>query len=257
MTDIFLHDRDSGETKLISVSSSGEQANDFSVGASISFYGDFVAFESEANNLAANDTNGCRDIFVHDCSTSETHMLSVDASGLSGDGDSSGASIAWFTVFGGAKCVAFQSSASNLVPGDENNHLDVFVHDTEGLFMRPIIKINGQRRSPELVQILPGGDLVVTIELVAITPYPGDHWVAAYTPFGWVYWKMNVNEWVFGFDVSHQGVIATFAPTEVLNIDSYLPDGLYSFYYFVDGTPDGYINEPMFGDWIDMRQGFF
>ena len=45
--DIFVHDRQTGETMRVSVSSSGEQANGKSYGPSISPDGRYVAFSSE------------------------------------------------------------------------------------------------------------------------------------------------------------------------------------------------------------------
>jgi Tol biopolymer transport system component len=62
--DIFVHDRESGVTKRVSVGSSGAEANDGSVGPAISADGRVVAFESLATNLVADDTNGLRDIFA-------------------------------------------------------------------------------------------------------------------------------------------------------------------------------------------------
>ena len=71
--DIFVHDRDTDITERVSVNSAGVQGNDFSrFRTSISADGRFVAFRSEANNLVAGDTNGFRDIFVHDRTTDTT-----------------------------------------------------------------------------------------------------------------------------------------------------------------------------------------
>jgi Tol biopolymer transport system component len=64
--DIFVHDRSYGETTRVSVSSGGVQGNSYSYQPSISGNGRFVAFQSEANNLVAGDTNGEADVFVHD-----------------------------------------------------------------------------------------------------------------------------------------------------------------------------------------------
>ena len=66
VSDVFVHDRQTGETTRVSVSSTGGQSNDDSYLPSISSDGRYIAFESEADNLVADDTNGDRDIFVHD-----------------------------------------------------------------------------------------------------------------------------------------------------------------------------------------------
>ena len=65
-SDIFMHDRVTGETTRVSVASDGTQANAGSAEPAISADGRYVAFPSYASNLVAGDTNGEADIFVHD-----------------------------------------------------------------------------------------------------------------------------------------------------------------------------------------------
>ena len=68
--DVFVHDRQTGQTTMVSVDSAGVEGNSYSYGPSISSDGRYVAFESEASNLVPNDTNGTRDVFVHEqCAT--------------------------------------------------------------------------------------------------------------------------------------------------------------------------------------------
>jgi hypothetical protein len=67
--DIFVHDRQTGTTELVSVNSSGNQANNTSERTSVSADGRHVAFLSLASNLVENDTNGQRDVFVHERET--------------------------------------------------------------------------------------------------------------------------------------------------------------------------------------------
>ena len=55
-----------GKTTRVSVNSEGVQGNRRSWYPSISGNGRFVAFQSEANNLVAGDTNGEADVFVRD-----------------------------------------------------------------------------------------------------------------------------------------------------------------------------------------------
>lgn len=64
--DVFVHDRVSGATQRVSINSSGAQANNGSARPSISSDGRHVAFESSADNLVSDDSNGVQDIFVHD-----------------------------------------------------------------------------------------------------------------------------------------------------------------------------------------------
>src|SRR5260221_5887248 len=64
--DVFLHDRATGWTSLVSLSSGGTQANSISREGRITPDGRFVAFESWASNLVNNDTNSAGDIFLRD-----------------------------------------------------------------------------------------------------------------------------------------------------------------------------------------------
>lgn len=122
--DVFLHDRTSGETTRISVSSDGEQGNSVSLGATISADGGFVAFTSNASNLVAGDTNGLEDVFVHATDTGVTERVSVTTVEAQANGHSHKPSIS-----ADGRKVAFRSIASNLVDGDANLSSDIFVRD--------------------------------------------------------------------------------------------------------------------------------
>jgi Tol biopolymer transport system component len=122
--DIFVYDRNTGTTTLVSVDSSGLQGNGISSAPSISSDGGFVVFESLANNLVTGDANGVKDIFVYDRNTGTTTLVSVDSSGLQGNGISSAPSIS-----SDGRFVVFESLANNLVTGDTKGVKDIFVYD--------------------------------------------------------------------------------------------------------------------------------
>ena len=62
-----------GTTEIVSIASDGTQGNQNSSSWSdISPDGRYVTFESDATNLVDGDTNGVRDVFVHDRVTGET-----------------------------------------------------------------------------------------------------------------------------------------------------------------------------------------
>lgn len=125
--DFFVHDRQTGTTALISVSSSGEQANagsSYLDAGMISADGRLIVFSSTATNLVAGDTNAVADVFVHDRVSGKTRRLSVDSSGNQGNGESGDPSIS-----ANGRFVAFDSSAMNLVGGDTNGYADIFVRD--------------------------------------------------------------------------------------------------------------------------------
>jgi len=125
--DIFVHNRQTGQTTRVSVDSGGLQGNSLSEMSSISSDGRFVAFESYASNLVPGDTNGEADIFVHDRQTGQTTRVSVDSGGLQGNNHSDGP----MSISSDGRFVAFQSEATNLVPGDTNGRTDIFVHDRQ------------------------------------------------------------------------------------------------------------------------------
>ena len=86
--DIFVHDRESSLTTRVSVATDGTQGDDNSVNPALSTDGRVVAFESEANNLVAGDTNFATDIFVHDVENRTTSRVSVASDGTQGNVDS-------------------------------------------------------------------------------------------------------------------------------------------------------------------------
>ncbi len=86
--------------------------------------GRFVAFWSAATNLVPGDANGKVDVFVRDLVTNAVERVSVDSAGLEGDGDSLEPAIS-----ADGNLVAFQSAATNLVAGDTNGRIDVFVRN--------------------------------------------------------------------------------------------------------------------------------
>jgi len=137
--DIFVHDRDTGQTTRVSVTSAGGQGDGPSFVASISGDGRYVAFRSMAKNLVAGDTNNQDDVFLHDRDTRETVRISVGPGGVQGYGPSIKP-----VISADGKYVAFESWATNLVNGDNNGREDVFLYDR-------------QARQVTRVSVVPGG----------------------------------------------------------------------------------------------------
>ncbi len=141
--DVFVHDRNTGETTRVSVKTGGSQATGISQTAAISADGRYVAFESSATDLVTGDTNGMRDVFVHDRTAQVTTLVSVNSTGTQANGESRSASIS-----ADGRYVVFCSDAADLVTGDTNGLRDIFLHDgTTGLTTRISIKTGGAQAS--------------------------------------------------------------------------------------------------------------
>lgn len=111
-----------GITERASLGPGGVQGNGGSFFPAISAGGRFVAFESGSTNLVPGHTNGVNDVFVRDRQTSTTRRMRLGPSGVQGNGKSSGSAIS-----ADGRFVAFDSDATNLVPGDTKGALDVFI----------------------------------------------------------------------------------------------------------------------------------
>jgi uncharacterized repeat protein (TIGR01451 family) len=126
--DVFVHDRQTGQTTRVSVSSSGLDSNNSAYSTAITADGRYVVFVSTASNLVSGDSNNDADVFVHDRQTATTTRVSVATGGIQGNGGSGNLAA---DISDDGRYVAFPSTASNLVSGDTNNMEDVFVHDRQ------------------------------------------------------------------------------------------------------------------------------
>jgi Tol biopolymer transport system component len=124
--DVFVHDRQTGTTTRVSVDSAGTEGDDSSTDPSISSDGRYVAFESRASNLVAAGGDMLEDIYVHERETGITTRVSENTLGDEADGFSLDPSIS-----SDGRYVAFLSDATDLVAGDTNVKVDIFVHDRQ------------------------------------------------------------------------------------------------------------------------------
>jgi Tol biopolymer transport system component len=122
---VFVRDLVTHQTVLVSVTSTGQQANGTSSHPVLSADGRYVAFQSRATNLAPGDVNGGSDVFLHDILTGRTSLVSISLTGTPGNSYSLRPSIS-----DDGHLIAFDSAASDLVPGDLNGKRDVFVRNT-------------------------------------------------------------------------------------------------------------------------------
>jgi Tol biopolymer transport system component/pimeloyl-ACP methyl ester carboxylesterase len=122
---IYVHDRVTGQSTRIS-RVPGDYMAGWSRRPSISANGRIVAFQSVFDDLIPGDSNGYEDVVVHDLDSGVTTLVSVASDGTQGNGRSTNP-----VVSSDGRFVAFDSLASNLVPGDTNRQPDVFVHDRQ------------------------------------------------------------------------------------------------------------------------------
>ncbi len=123
--DIFLHDFVTGETRRISVAADGSQVSGESHYPAISSDGKTVVFTIAADGAVLEDANGYEDVFAYDVPTGTLRLLSANAKGSPGNGDSITTSHS--LSFDGMWC-AFTSAATNLVRHDRNGDIpDVFL----------------------------------------------------------------------------------------------------------------------------------
>ena len=121
-TNVYASDWQTGKITLVSVDSAGHIGTDNSSHPSISGSGRYVAFDSDASNLADGDSNGRTDVFLHDLQTGLTRRISVSPAGQ-GDSDSYYPSIS-----ADGRAVAFNSYADNLVPGFNVQNYEIYLY---------------------------------------------------------------------------------------------------------------------------------
>lgn len=124
--DIFLRDVVHATTVRVSVTSNGAQADYDSDAPVISADGRYVAFESQAINLAPGKSGFHSDVIRHDMQTGITLCVSLDPNGASGTGESNFPSIS-----DDGRYIAFESTSHTLVAGLYASARQVYVRDVQ------------------------------------------------------------------------------------------------------------------------------
>ena len=143
-SDVFVRDRTSGTTTLVSVGPGGAPADGSSQLPSISANGRVVAFQSLATDLGGPDSRtDSNDIFVRDLDAGTTTRVSIGLGGAEPNGESFSPAVS-----ADGRTVVFWSFASNLVSGDTNGNSDVFAFDrTSGTIRRVSVTPSGEQAS--------------------------------------------------------------------------------------------------------------
>jgi len=120
------------QTTRVSTATGGTQSDGVSYDPEISADGRYIAFQSNATNLVAGDTNGNSDIFLTDTTTGTTTRVSTATGGAQATGDSSSPAIS-----ADGRYITYYSNAADLVAGDTNGNPDIFRTDaTTGTTIR-------------------------------------------------------------------------------------------------------------------------
>ena len=155
--DVFVRDLDASTTELVTRRTTDVAvvtANGSSItrNSALSADGRFVVFESSANNLAPQDTNGVSDVFVRDLQLGTNRLVSINRFGTgSAHGISRNVSIS-----ANGRYAVFMSRADDLTPNDTNGLEDVFVRDLQAGTTRLVsvstngVSANGASSSPAI-----------------------------------------------------------------------------------------------------------
>lgn len=125
-TDAYVWDRATGAVEPVSVADDGTFADVGGMPSSISDDGRFVAFDSDADNLVTETVTEDSDVFVRDRLAGATYRVSESTLGME---PASWAFSTWGILSGDGRVVAFESDADDLVPGDTNGDMDLFMRD--------------------------------------------------------------------------------------------------------------------------------
>jgi len=160
---VFLRDRASQETTLVSVSATGDSGgNGNSFPVALSTNGLLALFESTASNLVAGDTNDSTDVFLRDLVKGTNLLISVNPGGKSSRGNSWQSSMS-----ADARFVVFSSTALDLVANDTNVLSDIFVRDlqakTTALVSTGAVRVVGTTSGSDSPAITPDGRFVVFV----------------------------------------------------------------------------------------------
>ena len=128
---VFLRDMALHTTLMISVDPSSKKGGGGS-NPSIAYDGKRMAFYSQTSTLVNNDKNGLWDIFLWEQNNQQLKRISLTADGKErNQGEESVNRIVAPSISGNGRYIAFTTTASNMVPGDDKNFQDVFIYDTQ------------------------------------------------------------------------------------------------------------------------------
>ena len=123
--DVFVRDRQNATTIRVSVSTAGEEANEFTRQAELSRNGRFVVFWSDASNLVPGDSEHSTDLFLRDMVAGTTERAVVRANGQAID-----TQYPISAISADGRFIAF-ATGENLDPNDTEFDSDVYLRDRQ------------------------------------------------------------------------------------------------------------------------------
>ena len=131
---VYLHDRQTGITSLVSMDANGQPADRRAWLPDISPDGRYIVYSSHSSNLVVPDMNGIkRDAFVYDRVTGTTEYADIMSNGLN---PWSGGALAAISAEG--RVVTYRSKASDLVRDDTNRKFDIFAYERSTLDIKRV-----------------------------------------------------------------------------------------------------------------------
>jgi Tol biopolymer transport system component len=167
--DVFVHDRQTLVTERVSLTNAGNQITRSSTDPAISADGRFVAFVSNPVTFAGDPF--VRSVFVRDRMMSTTTRASVSSNGLSGNQDKAHPAIS-----ADGRFVAFATTDSFMVPGDDNGFGDIFIRDLENTETSRISldSAGGQVNGHSTVPAISSDGRFIAFKSLATNLVPGD-----------------------------------------------------------------------------------
>jgi hypothetical protein len=238
--DAFVRDLELDYTERVSVSSTDVQGDQVSDQVTISSDGQVVAFASLASTLESGDTNSVYDIYLHELSNGDTHLVSLSNEGKLGDYSSTSSALS-----ADGRYLVYHTGATNLLGGGVSSYGQVLLFDPLGIDL--------QIDSVKPVQVLEDEDLVVgkstaikaVIRKLGAQPLSGISVSANYngqTTYIFYVDEPN-NSDVYGFlKQNNNGHMLSFATNEITKTvylvgDELTPDELLSYSVEVEVDP--------------------
>jgi Tol biopolymer transport system component len=127
---IYLRDLQSNSTALVDADTNGMGSIDFEGAIPVlSADGGVVAFSGLDGKLIAGDNNTALDVFLRNTINGTTELISRRDQAVSSQSGSGVSQFSHLSLSEDGRLIAFVSHASDLVPNDTNQTMDVFVHD--------------------------------------------------------------------------------------------------------------------------------